>query len=525
MGRNERTIDPSADAIQLFAHDLRELRRSAGSPTYRDLARRCGYSAPTLSEAAAGRKLPSLKVTLAYVRECGGDANAWEQRWLQLTEDTTHQPAVPCPYPGLAQFRSEDKDLYFGREDVAEELTNLVLERPIVGLVGASGSGKSSLLRAGLLPRIRENVSEQTEIRIVTPGPDPLDLLTALQPRGHEKLIVAIDQFEELYTLNIPPETTSDILAEILKAQNVGAQLKLILSLRADCLPQCIENPQIAAALSQSTIMMSTMSREQIRRAVVAPATARGYTVEKELTERIVTEASRQGGSLPLMSHALREVWQRARGKALTMAQYDAVGGIGGAIEQTAENFYQSLSNREKEEIERILLRLIIAEPGRPHTRRPALASELSSLQGSLERLIKTRLVVRDGEYVELAHEAVAVAWPRLARWVEDASERMKTVRRISEAASTWDELSRDGGALYRGALLESVLASLGPDHEDLSATEISFIEASTRQAKIERDRQQKLDSRKKKAALAAYILPIATLVFWIIWFINRPHP
>ncbi|MGV9311162.1 nSTAND1 domain-containing NTPase [Streptomyces sp. NPDC003691] len=159
MGRREKPLDPAAGPVQRFAHELRELRRRAGGPTYRDMARSSPYTAPTLSAAAAGERLPSLAVALAYVSACGagGRAAEWELRWREAAADGGPGPDDgPGPYPGLARYGPEDSGRFFGREDLVAELLALTRRHRFAALVGASGSGKSSLLRAGLIPAVRE---------------------------------------------------------------------------------------------------------------------------------------------------------------------------------------------------------------------------------------------------------------------------------------------------------------------------------------------------------------------------------
>ncbi|MEU0414094.1 ABC transporter ATP-binding protein [Streptomyces griseorubiginosus] len=182
MGRPERPVDPKAGPIPRFAHELREVRRNAGGPSYRNMAKTAGFSATTLAQAAAGERLPSLAVVRGYLRACGGgDPGEWEARWKAArAESERAQPAVPAqpdqaaPYRGLTRFEPGDRHLFFGRDRVVEELTTLVSENRLAALVGPSGSGKSSLLRAGLVPRLQEAVAGRDRpavLRILTPGP------------------------------------------------------------------------------------------------------------------------------------------------------------------------------------------------------------------------------------------------------------------------------------------------------------------------------------------------------------------
>ena len=185
MPRPEQPLGPGADPVVAFARDLRGLRASAGMPTYRELARWANYSASTLADAAAGRKLPSLTVTLAYVRACRGDTDSWEQRWHQVASELAGQardtdagpepdPArqPKSPYPGLAAFQPEDADRFFGREDLVAEVVRRVTERRFLAVFGASGAGKSSLLRAGLVAAFTRSASGSSHRQACTEGAD-----------------------------------------------------------------------------------------------------------------------------------------------------------------------------------------------------------------------------------------------------------------------------------------------------------------------------------------------------------------
>ncbi|WP_344338418.1 helix-turn-helix domain-containing protein, partial [Kitasatospora putterlickiae] len=183
MGRREKEIDPADGPVAEFAHGLRTLRQEAGGPTYRRLAARAGYSATTLAQAADGARLPSLPVVLAYVGACGGDLADWERRWHTVSRSAADRRAAEqadadddaAPYRGLARFDPADHDLFFGRDRPVAHLLQLVRERRLVVLVGPSGSGKSSLLRAGLVPRLRDEPPPHRPagVRILTPGPQP----------------------------------------------------------------------------------------------------------------------------------------------------------------------------------------------------------------------------------------------------------------------------------------------------------------------------------------------------------------
>ncbi|QEV21476.1 hypothetical protein [Streptomyces alboniger] len=532
MGRREGALDPAAGPVQRFAFELRKLRQEAGSPTYRVMARHTGYSVATLSRAAAGERLPSLPVTLAYAQACGGDAGAWEQRWHEVDGERAAEPEhgddARAPYRGLARFEPGDEGLFFGREQLAAQLGERVRDHRLVAVVGASGSGKSSLLRAGLIPALRKETSPDrrpSTIRILTPGPHPLsthgELLTA--GRGPGDTVVVVDQLEELFTLCADPAERAAFLDLLVSAADPGRRLRVLIAVRADFFGRCAEHHTLAAALRDDTLLVGPMSPAELRRAIVGPATATGLIVERELTARIIEDVKDKPGGLPVMSHALLETWRRRKGRALTLAAYQATGGIEGAIARTAEDLYTRLSARQADCARGILLRLITPGEGNPDTRRPAARAEidLAGEQGEaalvLDRLACARLITLHEDTVDLAHEALITGWPRLRGWIERDRERLRVHRRLTEAAEAWDELGREPGALYRGSRLTTAEEQLAT--RELTPVERAFLAAGT----AHRDQERHLAGRaarrlrRLRAALsvAAVLALIAGVVAW----------
>lgn len=202
MGRRERPLDSTAGPVARFAHELRKLRQEAGGPTYRVMAGRAHYSAATLAQAAAGDRLPTLTVTLGYVQACGGDVEHWRRRWEEISGEVLDLAAAgrdddQAPYLGLARFEEGDHERFFGRDAAAGRLAALVRAHRLVLLAGPSGSGKSSLLRAGLIPRLlTPDDRPPPSVRVMTPGTEPNR--TRLDPADG---VIIVDQFEELFTL------------------------------------------------------------------------------------------------------------------------------------------------------------------------------------------------------------------------------------------------------------------------------------------------------------------------------------
>ncbi|WP_461033374.1 WD40 repeat domain-containing protein [Streptomyces mayteni] len=468
------------------------------------MAGRVPYAAATLSEAAAGERLPSLAVALAYVRACGGDEAGWERRWRAASAAVEALPpgleGGECPYPGLARFEPADHARFFGRDRPVAELVALVRERRFAVLVGASGSGKSSLLRAGLVPALRNAeppADRPAAVRILTPGEQPFRVhAVALAPvpaAGAGDTWVIVDQFEELFTLCQDREERTRFLDALLSAAEPGGRTRVVVSLRADFYGRLAEHADLAEAVRRATLLVGPMSPEELRAAIVKPAATQGLIVERALTARIVSDVEGEPGGLPMMSHALRETWRRRHGRTLTLADYEAAGGIHGAIAHTAERLYTSLSPTQAELTRHLLLRLITPGDGTQDTRRPAPRPELESGETEdagpvLDQLARARLITLDEDTVDLAHEALITAWPRLGSWLDQDRARLRLHRHLTEAAASWHQLNRDPGALYRGTRLAAAEEAFPPEErEPLTALERTFLTTSLRARERER--------------------------------------
>ncbi|WP_328544985.1 hypothetical protein [Streptomyces europaeiscabiei] len=499
-GRREVPVDPAAGPVQRFAFELRKLRAEADGITYRSLAQRAGYSVTTLSQAAAGEQLPTLPVTLAYVEACGGDLAEWEAWWKEALEESVGDGSRDddgslTPYRGLARFETGDSALFFGREQLTGDLVDLLRSRRFAALFGPSGSGKSSLLRAGLIPvlrRTQEPDLRPAAIRILTPGERPArshaSLLTPAIPRdgsiGADTFVI-VDQFEEVFTLCHDAAERAHFIDLLLTARQPESRLRVLLAVRGDFYGRCAEHRDLADALRDANLLAGAMSQAELRAAVVKPATAAGLTVERALTARLVEEVAEAPGGLPLLSHALLETWRRRRGKTLTMEGYEAAGRLDGAIAKTAEMVYGRFTEGQAAAARRVLLRLVAPGDGTPDTRRPVERAELPGTGRAdtaqvMEALAGARLLTLDGDTVEMAHEALITAWPRLRGWIEEDRERLRVHRNLTEAAHAWQELGREQGALSRGSRLAAAQEHFGgASREDLTDLEHAFLHAS----------------------------------------------
>ncbi|WP_432842141.1 hypothetical protein [Dactylosporangium sp. CA-092794] len=531
MTRRQRPLEGGDSALLLFAQDLRALREKAGNPPYRELSRRAHFSAASLSDAAGGRKLPTLAVTLAYVRACDGDVREWESRWRELAAAPDpaegDEPAGPAPYIGLAAFQTEDADRYFGRERLVEELTTALSRRRLVGLFGASGAGKSSLLRAGLVAGIRPAVLftpgshplEECAISLATlTGTTPAALVAAFEsdPRGlhlaarqamaalpdDQDLLIVVDQFEEVFTLCADPAVRARFIELLVTAaRSPDSRCRVVLGVRADFYGHCTAHPDLVDALRDAQLAMAPMTSDELRQAIVAPAGRAGCTVESALVSRLIADATGQSGVLPLVSHALLETWHRRRGNALTLAGYDAAGGIDGAVARTAEQAYGALDETHRGLARQLFLRLTAPGEGTEDTKRRIRRDELDTederMRLVLEHLAAARLLTLDRTGVEIAHEALIRSWPRLRDWLAEDREGLRVHRQVTEATAAWEQLDEDPGALYRGSRLAVARDWAGRNDGALTPRERRFLDAGAaaeeRQAALARRRTNRL--------------------------------
>ncbi|MEQ4717543.1 helix-turn-helix domain-containing protein [Nonomuraea sp. B19D2] len=522
MGRRESPVDPAAGPVQRFASELRKLRQEAGGLTYRAMAKRAGYSVTTLSQAAAGERLASLPVVLAFVETCGGDVSEWERRWQQVAHELARERAdndgAAGPYLGLAPYDTHDSGRFFGRERLVEELHELLGRHRFAAVFGPSGSGKSSLLRAGLVPAERGETTPSGESLgqslVLTPGEHPMrhaDRLLAGE--GDSDALIVVDQFEEVFTLCQDQRERGQFIDLLLSARQEQSRMKVVIAVRADFYGRCAEHRELTAALREANLLVGPMQPEELREAIVRPAMAEGLTVERALTAEIVADVADEPGALPLMSHALREVWRRRTGKMLTLDAYESVGRVQGAISHTAEALYAGLSPAQARIARRILLRLIQPGEQAQDTRRPAARAELDPYGDAdtalvIEQLAGARLLTLHQDTVELAHEALIESWPRLRGWVDEGRDRLRAHRQLTEAAETWEAHGRDSGLLYRGTRLAVAdkLFIEPSNRDDLTPLERNFVQASSALAR-------RTSRRRVAVSAALVILLVASMV------------
>jgi WD40 repeat protein len=566
VGRTERPLDDGDSPVLQFAADLRRLRDGAGRLSYRELSRRGHYSAAAFSEAAAGRRLPSLPVTLAYVRACGGDAQEWEGRWhavaaelaATVSVDSPDQDDAKAPYVGLGVFESEHAGRFFGRDRLVAQLADRVARQRFVAVLGPSGSGKSSVLRAGLLHRAAsEGLPGMASVRtlLMTPGPHPLDTcavqLAAIlgrtadqvhaallaDPRGlhllalqalmdqpaDKDLLIVVDQFEEVFTLcRDVAERVQFLRLLAAAARAANSRVRIVLGVRADFYAHCLHHPELIEALTESSVVVGPMTTEELRAVIRQPAIQDGCRVETVLVSQLVADTVGQAGILPLLSHALLETWRRRQGTTLTLAGYHAAGGIEQSIAVTADTVFATFSDGQRSWARQLFVRLVALGEGTEDTKRRLDRSEVDAddpaAAAVLERLAQARLITLGRNSVELSHEALIRAWPRLHGWLNEDREALRVHRSLTEAASTWHRLDHDPGVLFRGVRLmqASQWAATAAADRALSARERQFLQAGL----AARDRDETAARRRTRRlrqllALVTALLLVSTATTW----------
>ena len=433
---------------------------------------------------------------------------------LQRLRRQPPEPAdrvVVCPYKGLARFEPADAGFFFGRERLVAELVARLVGAGLLGVVGPSGSGKSSLLRAGLLPALREGVlpgSQRWRQVLMRPGEHPMRELARLLDveddgrgmllRGAEqcaradgRLLLVVDQFEEVFTACQDAQERTGFLDELLVAAGAEQGAVVVVGLRADYYGRCAEHPGLATQLGASQVLVGPMRPEELRRVIELPAERAGLRVEPELTKAMVAEVAGQPGGLPLLSTALLEGWERRQGRTLTLAGYREAGGVHGAVARLAERAWRGLDPEQQQTARRILLRLAGPGEGAAVVRRRVPLSEFASGRDErvrlvLDVLVDHRLLTKDQDSVEVAHEALLREWPRLRGWLEEDAQGRALHRHLIAAAREWEAAERDPGELYRGARLTGALDWAGDHNADLNDLEREFLDASRAAAERE---------------------------------------
>ncbi|HET9906859.1 MAG TPA: helix-turn-helix domain-containing protein [Anaerolineales bacterium] len=513
--------------------DLLKFLRRRQRLTQLELSIAVGYSESQITRLEKNQRLPDISAIKALFIPALQLENEVEltNYFLELAESARQEDAPApgiAPYKGLLFFDDFDADLFFGRESLIATLTGHVIDLAaadsalrFLAVVGASGSGKSSLVRAGLAVALKR---AGWDVRVFTPTATPLKILktsmTAVQGKSSERVLILVDQFEEVFTLCRNETERIDFIDQLLSlAQEKSRINTVVIALRADFYSHCAQYPFLRQAVAAEQEYIGQMNREELRRAIEEPAKRGSWEFEPGLVELLLNDIGAQGsqepepGALPLLSHALLATWERRRGRLFTMEGYHASGGVRSAIAETAESIFTDQLNQNQQELAHyIFLRLTELGEGTEDTRRRAILNELMGqpeetiqLRGLLNTLAEARLITLNEDSAEVAHEALIREWSRLREWLTADREGLKLHRHLTESAHEWEALNKDVGALYRGARLAQAREWSEINSVRLSLSEQDFLSASVEQEQrelLEREalRQRELEATKELA-------------------------
>ncbi|MBB5956009.1 WD40 repeat protein [Saccharothrix tamanrassetensis] len=434
----------------------------------------------------------------SHITMVGRDHNVYYSDGKHGRRRTVSGPVVAeCPYPGLAAFEPEQARWFFGRDALVADLLSRLDRRLTTGglqvVVAPSGAGKSSLLRAGLLSRLHRGAlpgSEGWPTLVFTPTAAPMAALEAhlsSVPHEQDRLVVVVDQFEELFTLCDDDGERArfiDALADL-----ADDDALVVLGLRADFYAACVDHSRLAIALQDAPLVVGPMTDAQLREAILHPALDVGLEVEPGLVELLLhhlgaTGEGYEAGRLPLLAHALRVCWQERHGATLTVQGYRDTGGIRHAITVTAEQVYTRLGDEGRREAQSLFLRLVRIGDGPEDTRRFLDRAELVDVADTatavavVDAFTQARLITQQDDSVGITHEALLRSWPRLRDWIAADRDWLRTRQRLVDDTLAWEEADRDPSMLYRGNRLAAVS---GRDTAELPSTAAAFLAAGHR--------------------------------------------
>jgi DNA-binding SARP family transcriptional activator len=417
------------------------------------------------------------------------------------------QTSSECPWRGLASYEAEDRETFFGRDAEVDACLARLDASPLLVLAGPSGSGKSSLMKAGVAPALR--LSGHTVVTF-SPGPDPAAAMGAARAGVGGDPVLCVDQFEEAFAGGGDRVAVVAWLGEV--AQYAEHRAPVILTVRADYLPEFALEPGFARLAERGLYLVAPLAGDSLRAAIEGPARVAGVRLEHGLVDLLMRDAEDQPGALPLLSHALAETWSRREGSLLTVEGYQESGGISGAVAASADRLHQSLSEDGRAQLRWLMLRMgSLAEHGEP-VRTPmshGVASGDPERARVLDLLVRSRLVISDQGSFDLAHEALIRAWPRLRGWLEEDREGQRLWRHLAAASAEWDALGRPASELYSGVRLEAARQWASQPTAQPTPLEQDFLDASLARAAADREelarqtQQQRRQNRRLRSLLA----------------------
>lgn len=490
------------------------------------------------------------------------------------------EPGEP-PYKGLQYFDEADASHFFGREQLTIRLVGRLHRSRFLAIIGASGSGKSSVVRAGVIPALKSGSlladgsmpppdSSHWSYRVFNPGGHPLDALAAslspvdalpsqlsnlrdelsrnpaalalasqsvLSLDKSPHLLLVVDQFEEIFTLARSAEEREAFINALIAASNPDdtQPISVIICLRADFYAQVAQHDRLREMVSQYQEFIGAMNRAELVEAIVGPLARDSWKIQEGLVKVILNDVGFEPGSLPLLSHALLETWKRRHGRTLTLSGYVDCGGVEGAIRETADTVFRDRLKPEQQTVARmIFLRLAELNDDAQDTRRRAPFSELITrstdevtIQTVINILADARLVTTstlepgDLKVVEVAHESLIREWPTFREWLNQDREGLILHRQLTEAGEDWVKSGRDQSLLFRGSRLRQVQAwAAGSGNaETLSLQDIEFLDASQSEARREARREARIRVTQGILALATVLL------LALVAYLLRPKP
>ncbi len=479
------------------------------------------------------------------------------------------RPMLVNPFKGLRAFHEDDSANFFGRDRlVADIIRRLDSGTSLIGLVGPSGSGKSSVVRAGVLPALRKGAidgSDRWLIAHMVPGAHPFAELEAallrasldapdslseqladpetgilravlrVLPEEQSRLVLVVDQFEELFILVEDEARRSDFLKGLLlAASDPHSRVMIMFTLRADFYDRPLRHPEFGTAMSAGIVNVVPMSPDELEVAARRPAEETGVALEPSLLAALLADVLGRPGGLPLFQYTLTELFDRRSDQTLTLATYETMGGVVGALGRRADAIYADLDPAEQATARQLFLRLVTIADGGEWGRRRVPASEILSLdidvvalQTVIDAFVAHRLLTLDRDSVtgaptvEVAHEALLTNWQRLQTWIEDARDDLKRHDALTAALSEWVDAGRDPGYLVSGARLASYDQWASETTMRLTETERDFIDLSREHnARIEgersdREHRARRSARRRGAGMAGVtgVIAIAALV------------
>ncbi|WP_414587009.1 eIF2A-related protein [Scytonema sp. PCC 10023] len=484
----------------------------------------------------------------------GEPINLTRRRTLNTLDSTAKSEQAICPYKGLAYFdcTEEDAKYFYGRTALTDQLLEKVRTSNFLAVLGASGSGKSSVVRAGLLYQLklgqRLSSSNNWQIRILKPGEQPLQSLALaftdpglsyidgyaqvekikqliaangavalenlIKDADTEKVVLVVDQFEEAFTLCQDIKERQQFFECLLGAvRKISNKLCLVLTMRSDFFGKCTEQEYsgLAQEIQQSLVTVTPMTEEELRQVVVQPATQVNLEIESELVEQILKDVKNAPGYLPLLEYTLTEMWKQRTDNCLRLNNYVKLGGVTGTLRQRATEVYESFSDEtQKSAVRHIFVSLTQLGEGTEDTRRRVCQQDLVNKKYSEElinqvvqrladkKLIVTEIAEKSGKsgrvaVVDIAHEALIRHWPVLREWVDKSRDALKTQRKIQAATEEWEKEGKSTDYLFKGLQLAQAKKLIEDDinTEELSSLALEFIQAS--QQEHERQKREEL--------------------------------